>query len=116
MRKEPIPQLGVALTLLLGLLASLSSCYVEPYHEVDGYYGDDVYVREAVPPPRTQVIVGTAPGPDYVWVGGYWSRYRNNWHWIDGRWAHRPRPNAVWVDGRWDHHPQGYRWNHGHWR
>lgn len=105
--------------IALALLGALGACTVvvrEPVHEADGIYGDDVYVVDAAPAPRTEVIVGPAPGPNYVWVNGYWGRYRNNWYWVKGRWAARPRPQAVWVSGRWDHQPRGYRWSHGHWR
>ncbi|HZE95877.1 MAG TPA: hypothetical protein VE981_02510 [Planctomycetota bacterium] len=105
---------------LAATLASLSGCVVavkEPVHEVDGYYtNEEVYVSDPVPAPRTEVIVGVAPSPNYVWVGGYWSRYHDNWRWVGGRWAARPHANAVWVDGRWDHRPRGNVWVGGRWR
>ena len=113
------PALGMLL-LLAGWLSGLSACYVterEPMHEVGGAYTpEEAYVVDEPPPPRAEVIVGTAPSPDYVWVGGYWGRYRNNWHWVHGRWAPRPHPNAAWVDGRWDRGSRGYQWRNGHWR
>jgi len=113
------PAVGMLL-VLAGWLSGLSACYVgvrEPEHEVGGAYTpEDAYVEEAPPPPRTEVIVGTAPGPDYLWVGGYWGRYRHNWYWVNGRWTPRPHSNAVWVDGHWDHGARGYQWRSGHWR
>ena len=109
----------VALALAL-VLAPLSACYVavrEPVHEVDGYSSSEVvYVDEPAPALRSEVIVGTAPGPDYIWVGGYWTRHHSSWYWVGGRWAHRPRAGAEWVTGHWDHRPQGYVWVSGHWR
>ena len=104
-------------TLLL--VAPLSACYVgvrEPEHEVDlAAYPEPVYVPEAPPPPQSEVIVGVAPTPEHVWVGGYWARHREGWAWVRGRWAARPRQDAVWVQGRWDHRPRGYVWVGGHW-
>jgi hypothetical protein len=107
------------LTLFVGIL-TLSSCYVtvrEPIHEVDGSYrSKDVYLPEAPPALRSEVVVGLAPSQNHTWVGGYWTRHQNNWHWMGGRWAARPHPDAVWVDGRWDRHPRGYVRIGGHWR
>jgi hypothetical protein len=105
---------------LAGLLGPLSACIVAaeppPYHEADQGYGDATYVAEAPPPPQSDVVIGVAPGPNYVWVGGYWGRYHNTWHWNTGRWAARPHPEARWEPGHWDHHPgRGYTWHGGHW-
>jgi hypothetical protein len=110
------------LILVLGALSgipSLMSCIVAvPSHEVmmEGSISGEVYVREEPPPPREEVIVGIAPGPDYVWVGGYWCWQRSHWYWVGGRWATRPHPHAIWVAGRWEPHPRGHVWISGHWR
>jgi hypothetical protein len=110
---------GFLLTLA-GIQSGLSACYVgvrEPVHEVDGaFVGAEVYAPEPAPPPQAEVVVGVAPSSEHVWVGGYWTRHKDSWFWVRGRWAARPRPGAVWVDGRWDHHPRGYAWVGGHWR
>lgn len=109
---------------LVGMAAAfvtaLSACEVavrEPVHEVDGpYYGDEVVATDAPPPPRAEVEVGVAPGPDYVWIGGYWTRYHDNWHWVGGRWAARPHPEARWQAGHWDRERRGgYVRRPGHW-
>jgi hypothetical protein len=109
-----IRRLPLAAALLLGL-----SCAVEvgppaptSYYEADGV----IYVREAPPPPRGEVISGIAPGPDYVWVGGYWSHTTAGWTWVPGRWLNRPRAGVVWVPGYWERHPRGHVWVAGRWR
>src|SRR5256885_6727814 len=68
--------------------------------------GETVIVTEAPPAPQTEVIP-VAPGPDYVWVGGYWRREGPRWVWAPGRWTLRPRPAAVWVPGHWVAHRRG---------
>jgi hypothetical protein len=108
---------------LLGALAA-ASCAVEvgaPVHEVvyergTGTDNEPIYVNESPPPPREEVIVGLAPAPGYVWVGGYWTRRPAGWTWVDGRWISPPRPGAQWVPGHWDRHPRGHIWISGHWR
>jgi len=109
-----------ALVVLAAL--SVASCAVEvgpPSHEVvydSGSPGEPIYVSESPPPPRQEVVVGVAPGPSHIWVGGYWGRRPSGWVWIPGRWAPRPRPDVVWVPGQWERHPRGYVWVSGHWR
>jgi hypothetical protein len=42
------------------------------------------------PQPQPQVDVWvTAPGPDYIWVGGTWLWFGDRWSWRRGYW-HRP--------------------------
>jgi len=117
----PLAPAAGMLLLLAGWLSGLSACYVavrEPVHEViaTGEGSGEIVVEDAPPPAHSEVIIGVAPGPDYIWVGGYWGRYRNNWHWVGGRWVLRPHPNAAWVEGRWDRGSRGYYWRSGHWR
>jgi hypothetical protein len=57
----------------------------------------------------------TAPGPEYVWIEGYWG-WHGRWIWEPGRWAVRPHPNARWEAGHWEHGHRGYYWREGHWR
>jgi len=109
---------ALAALFLPGFFA-LSSCVVEtPNHEVmmEGNLDAEVFVNEPPPPPREEVIVGAAPGPSYIWVGGYWTWHRSNWFWVGGRWAARPRPNAAWVPGRWEQRDRGHVWVRGRWR
>ena len=109
-----------ALALLAGLAAA--SCAVEvggPTPQRVSYYdsgGEPLYVTEAPPPPQEDVVIGVAPAPDYVWVGGYWARRSSGWVWVGGRWVAPPRPGVVWVPGRWEPHPRGHVWVSGHWR
>jgi hypothetical protein len=77
------------------LCAALSGCVVVPDQ---GHYVGGV-VMVAPPAPRVEVI-GVAPTPGYVWIGGYWN-------WVGGR--------HVWVPGRWDRGRSGYHWESHAW-
>jgi WXXGXW repeat (2 copies) len=74
-----------------------------------------VFVPSA--PPFAEVeVVGTAPGPDFVWIHGYHRWDGGHYVWTQGRWERRPQANARWVDGHWAHHSKGYYWVEGGWR
>ncbi len=57
------------------------------------------------------------PGPDYVWVSGYWDwdDYYRDYVWVDGTWALPPRRGWAWTDGYWECGPNGYIWISGYW-
>ena len=69
------------------------------------------------PPPEARIEVeSAAPGPDYVWIGGYWWWEGNNWAWRSGRWEARPYPGAVWEQHRWEPRGNRYYYHRGNWR
>ncbi len=75
-----------------------------------------VVVEQTPPAPQVEVLP-VAPGPDYVWMGGYWSLGAGGgWVWVGGHYGLRPRPYAVWVGGHWARRGRGYVWAAGHWR
>jgi WXXGXW repeat (2 copies) len=69
---------------------------------------------EPPPPIVEQVIV--SPGPDYVWISGYWAWHHHHWEWVRGHWDLPPRRGAIWVGGRWDHRGGRVIWVDGYWR
>jgi len=73
-----------------------------------------VFVTEAPPPPHVEVV-RLSPGPEYVWMPGYWE-WKNHWTWMNGHWAVKPHPNAAWLPGRWVRRETGWIWVHGYWR
>ncbi len=78
--------------------------------------GTRIYVR--VGPPTAIVETRTvAPGPRYVWVGGYHRWEGGAYVWVPGRWALPPAHRAAWVPGHWaQHRRNGWYWVEGHWR
>jgi hypothetical protein len=74
-----------------------------------------LYVRVGPPAPIFEARV-VAPGPGYIWVGGYHTWDRGAYIWVPGRWVLPPRPRAIWVPGRWERDRHGWFWMDGHWR
>ncbi len=117
------PQARYVRAWLLAALAltipTLTACFVavrEPAHNTRAFYaGEQVYITEAPPPPRSDVVVGVAPSRSHVWVENRWMRQHDDWSWGGGRWEARPHSSAVWVNGSWDHRPRGYVWVGGYW-
>lgn len=77
----------------------------------------EVAVGTTAPAVIVEAMPG-APGPDYVWVGGYWvwRHHRlgyGHWEWVPGAWTHPPYHGAVWIGGGWG--PR-HEWIEGRWR
>jgi hypothetical protein len=50
------------------------------------------------PPPAPRVYrVPPQPGPDYIWVEGYWYPQGSRYAWHDGYWTRPPYEGADWV-------------------
>jgi hypothetical protein len=100
-------KLGMAMLALASV--TLSGCVVAP---APGYYGDETVM---VAPPAPQVeVVGVAPAPGYVWIGGYWNWVGGRHVWVGGHWD-AGRPGYHWVPHRWVAYHGGYRLARGHW-
>ncbi len=71
------------------------------------------------PPPAPRVIhvQPAQPGPDYLWVGGYWYPVSGHYRWHEGYWSRPPYEGARWVGPHHDGHQffAGY-WDGGHGR
>src|SRR5437870_2801917 len=59
-----------------------------------------MYVRVGPPAPivETRVI---APGPEYVWLPGYYNWDGRAYAWVPGRWERAPRARVRWIPGHW---------------
>lgn len=98
------------IALVLGSL-SLAGCAVAP---APGYVVEGP-VMVAPPPPRVEVI-GVAPSPGLIWVGGYWNWVGGSHVWVAGHWEAPPRGYRVWVPHHWVAYRGGWRLVPGHWR
>jgi hypothetical protein len=73
-------------------------------------------IRVAPPPPVRVGVIGTAPGPGYVWVGGYQQWNGTRYVWIGGKWVRPPRTGLIWVSPRWIQSGGGWVFYKGYWR
>ena len=73
-----------------------------------------VYAERRPPPDRVEVIVAS-PGPDYVWVYGYWRWESHDYVWVPGHWDRPERGYHRWHRGHWTHKGHRWYWHEGHW-
>ena len=66
----------------------------------------------APPPPRVLVVQPACPGPEWVWIDGYWYPQGNHYRWHEGYWTRPPYEGAIWVSPYYD----GDRYFVGYWR
>jgi hypothetical protein len=72
---------------------------------------------EAGPPPPPQEVMVASPGPDYVWMGGYWDGSPGHYTWVRGHWGRPPHGHARWVAPRWERgHDGHFHKSEGGWR
>jgi hypothetical protein len=63
------------------------------------------------PPPRVVHVVPERPGPEFVWIAGYWYPVAGHYRWHEGYWTRPPYDGAHWVAARHD----GGRFYEGYW-
>jgi hypothetical protein len=64
------------------------------------------------PPPAPRPYrVAPRPGPDYVWIEGYWYPQGGHYRWHTGYWTRPPYAGAYWVEPYHD----GRRFVSGYW-
>ena len=69
-------------------------------------------IRLGQPPaPRVVRVRPRAPGPDYIWVDGYWIPQGNRYSWHDGYWTRPPYEGSAWTDPRYE----GGMYYEGYW-
>jgi hypothetical protein len=54
------------------------------------------------PPPRVVRVLPERPGPEFVWVAGYWYPVGRHYRWHEGYWTRPPYEGARWVPPRHD--------------
>jgi hypothetical protein len=69
--------------------------------------------RVGPPPPRDEAPT-LQPGPEHVWITGYWKWTGINYEWVDGRWV-KAKKGKVWVPGEWKQVGAHWAWKPGKW-
>ena len=78
--------------------------------------------RIGAPPAPRAYRVPRQPGPEYVWIEGYWFPQGQRYQWHDGYWTRPPYQGAYWVDpyyvggqyfaGQWEGRGRNFRHDH----
>ena len=77
--------------------------------------GLDIRITTGRPPSPRYEHRPARPGPDYVWVGGFWGDEAGHWNWVPGRWERPAEPGAYWIAPRYVHSQGAYVYEPGHW-
>jgi len=75
-----------------------------------------VYVSiTTAPPPLPVYVQPVIPGPDYMWVPGYWAWGTFGYYWVPGTWVLAPSVGMLWTPGYWGWNNGIYVWRAGYW-
>ena len=95
--------------------------WIEPHWEVmappppPAPMPSEVVIVDAPPPPRHEHRPH-APGPEFVWIDGYWGWHGHRHEWVEGRWERPPHGHREWIAPRWEHRGGSYVFIEGSWR
>ncbi len=105
------------LPVALAMVAA-SAVTVPAYAQVQVHVGFgpfDVRFAPDAPPPMRQEYQTPRPGPDHIWISGYWDRDGDRWAWRQGRWERPERRDIRWMAPHYRSEGGGYRYEPGHW-
>ncbi len=107
-----------AIMFVAGTVLVATGCVVHEYGgapEPGVAVGGEVVVNEPPPAPVEETVIA-APGPGFIWIGGFWGWNGGHWHWERGHWARPPHHGAVWVAPHYYHRGGRHVWVHGGWK
>ena len=103
----------------LFLPALLAVCACTPSYSQDKDRtapGDSGITKPHKAPPRLKKEARPPrPGPNQVWIHGYWEPRKGDWSWTPGRWEAPPHQSSKWVHPVYRNGKDGYDWEEGHW-
>ena len=94
-----------------GLAAATFAQYPEPPR----LPGLDIRITTGHPPALRHEHRPPSPGPDYVWVAGFWDNGGGHWAWVPGRWDRPATTGVYWIAPRYVHSEGAYIYEPGHW-
>jgi hypothetical protein len=117
MRKSRHFTLSAALLVLAAGMPIAGTAVAQPgIHEGLPLPGDlHIRVTHDARPAIRHEVVTERPGPNHVWIKGYWHHTGEAWAWNEGRWMEPPQPHAHWVAARYQKVHDGTRYTPGHW-
>ena len=76
----------------------------------------DMGVSVGYPPPLLPLDdQSPMPGPDYLWVPGYWAWGDDGYYWVPGFWVLPPFIGALWTPGYWGWFGRVCVFHRGYW-
>lgn len=67
-------------------------------------------------PPRPRYERRTPrPGPNHLWIKGYWDRQGDQWGWAPGRWEEPAQQGSTWIRPQYRREGGAYRYEPGRW-
>jgi hypothetical protein len=73
------------------------------------------YVVMQAPPAPPPEAVTAQPGPNYLWIPGYWTWQNNRYAWMAGHWEVPPTSTSVWHNPHWEPEGTAFRFYEGYW-
>jgi hypothetical protein len=79
-------------------------------------FGGGIFVDFA-PPALPYYNQPPCPGPNFIWMPGYWAWGDGGYYWVPGTWVAAPQTGLYWTPGywAWDGDYDAYVWNSGYW-
>jgi hypothetical protein len=93
--------LASALVLASGCVVAVRPAPVVYEQPVPPGAPGEVVVTEDPPAPVYETV-GIAPGPGFIWIGGYYHWSGAGWVWYRGHYARPPHPGAAWIRARYE--------------
>ncbi|WP_267223939.1 YXWGXW repeat-containing protein [Dyella silvae] len=113
--EHPVLRKHHRLIRILALALVLIACAAVPFRaasEVSVGIGVSVGYP---PPPLPLYLQPPIPGPDYIWIPGYWAWGDDDYYWVPGYWALPPYFGALWTPGYWGWFGGVYVFHGGYW-
>ncbi len=100
-----------AIAAVLGL-ATLSATAIPNLAQANVSIGVSV---DFAPPPLPIYEQPPIPGPDYIWMPGYWAWGDDDYYWVPGTWVLAPEPGLLWTPAWWGWDNGAYLFHSGYW-
>ena len=111
MRSRSLSRILLVATASGGLAAAAFAQFPEPPR----LPGLDIRITTGHPPALRHEHRPPSPGPDYVWVAGFWDNGGGRWAWVPGRWDRPATTGVYWIAPRYVHSEGAYIYEPGHW-
>jgi hypothetical protein len=98
------------------LAIGLGVCVIPALRPADAQISIGLSV-DLPPPPLPFYEQPIIPGPDYLWVPGYWawSDDIDDYYWVPGTWVLAPAPGLLWTPAYWGWNNGVYVFYPGYW-